>query len=53
MKEIESIYYNSNSVSFSFCKEVFEKFGERLAKIMREKLDRDHEPDDGAVWATI
>ena len=43
MKEIESIYNNRNSVNFSLCKEVFEKFGERPAKIMRERLNRDHE----------
>lgn len=42
MKEIESIYYNSNSVNFSFCKEVFEKFGELPAKIIRKKLNGDH-----------
>ena len=49
MKEIEGIYYNRNSVNFSLCKEVFEKFGERPARIMCERLNRDHELDDGAV----
>ena len=49
MKEIESIYNNINSVNFSLCKEVFEKFGERPAKIMRERLNRDHELDDGLL----
>ena len=49
MKEIESIYNNRNSVNFSLCKEVFEKFGERPAKIMRERLNRDHELDDGLL----
>ena len=46
MKEIESIYNNRDSFKFSLCKEVFEKFGERPAKIMRERLNRDHELDD-------
>ena len=49
MKEIGSIYNNRNSVNFSLCKEVFEKFGERPAKIMRERLNRDHELDDGLL----
>ena len=49
MKEIEGIYYNRNSVNFSLCKEVFEKFGGRPARIMCERLNRDHELDDRPV----
>ena len=50
MKEIESIYYNRNSVNFSLCKEVFEKFGERRLLSRDEYFVRSREVMEYAGW---